>query len=499
MAGLALAQTARFPGAVATDQDLLTAVDNAFSQLAAPVPDATALTINVNSGASFAGKSNFSVTIEGEQLLVCSVSGNTLNVCPGGRGFAGTTAAAHPAGIAVRGNNTAWHHNAQSAEIKAVEGALGPNLANVEKPLAFSAPLSRNANAITCPLCVITSGSYSDPAWLTLSKAKVGLGAVENTALSTWPGSTNLTTLGTLPSLTTANTPGNGQYSLKNGATDRWKLGLDGAETGSNAGSELGFWGYADDGTFLGRWLALARSGRVTYFGNTAYGADNAYDIGAPTTNRPRNVYAGTSISAPLFVAGTFSSKARMGAVASNVPRADMTFNAAFNGPNWARDDDTKSASILAMTDGMTDFYSAPAGTGTITWNHALRVHPTGEVEIAKELLAPKRHQQVSFTLTDPNVAIPANLAPVWVWRAEYSAATATQVWCFSDTGDAVIMLQHSNGPTNILAANLTCGASGSTTASFSAATIPHLYALGYKIISGTARQIMISVKYTGN
>ncbi|HWR51229.1 MAG TPA: hypothetical protein VN428_08990, partial [Bryobacteraceae bacterium] len=138
MAGLALAQTARFPGAVATDQDLLTAVDNAFSQLAAPIPDAAALTVSVNSGASVAGKSNFSVTIEAEQVLICSVTGNTLNVCAGGRGFAGTTAAAHPAGVAVRGNNTAWHHNAQSAEIRAVESALGANLANVEKPLTFS-------------------------------------------------------------------------------------------------------------------------------------------------------------------------------------------------------------------------------------------------------------------------------------------------------------------------------------------------------------------------
>lgn len=45
---------------------------------------------------------------------------------------------------------------------------------------------------------VSTSGSYSDPTWLTISKAFVGLGNVENTALSTWAGSTNITTLGTI-------------------------------------------------------------------------------------------------------------------------------------------------------------------------------------------------------------------------------------------------------------------------------------------------------------
>jgi len=43
------------------------------------------------------------------------------------------------------------------------------------------------------------TGSVSAaPAWDTVTKTDVGLGNVENTALSTWPGSTNLTTLGTI-------------------------------------------------------------------------------------------------------------------------------------------------------------------------------------------------------------------------------------------------------------------------------------------------------------
>lgn len=45
---------------------------------------------------------------------------------------------------------------------------------------------------------VYTNGSYTDPAWLTITKAKVGLGNVENTALSTWAGTGNITTLGTV-------------------------------------------------------------------------------------------------------------------------------------------------------------------------------------------------------------------------------------------------------------------------------------------------------------
>ena len=60
-----------------------------------------------------------------------------------------------------------------------------------------STPTSISGYGITDPI-VLTSGSYSDPTWLTISKSFVGLGSVENTALSTWAGSTNITTLGTV-------------------------------------------------------------------------------------------------------------------------------------------------------------------------------------------------------------------------------------------------------------------------------------------------------------
>lgn len=51
----------------------------------------------------------------------------------------------------------------------------------------------------------ITAGTTSqywrgDKSWQTLDKSAVGLGSVENTALSTWAGSTNLSTLGTITS-----------------------------------------------------------------------------------------------------------------------------------------------------------------------------------------------------------------------------------------------------------------------------------------------------------
>lgn len=62
--------------------------------------------------------------------------------------------------------------------------------------------VSIDGNAGTVTNGVYTSSSYSDPSWLTITKSKVGLGSVENTALSTWPGTTNITTVGTLSSVT---------------------------------------------------------------------------------------------------------------------------------------------------------------------------------------------------------------------------------------------------------------------------------------------------------
>jgi hypothetical protein len=60
----------------------------------------------------------------------------------------------------------------------------------------------------TAFLAAGTSGQFfksngaAAPSWVTLTKTDVGLANVENTALSTWAGSTNVTTIGTLSGLT---------------------------------------------------------------------------------------------------------------------------------------------------------------------------------------------------------------------------------------------------------------------------------------------------------
>ena len=58
-----------------------------------------------------------------------------------------------------------------------------------------------SGNAATVSNGVYTNVGYVDPSWISsLAKSKVGLGNVENTALSTWAGSANITTVGTVSS-----------------------------------------------------------------------------------------------------------------------------------------------------------------------------------------------------------------------------------------------------------------------------------------------------------
>lgn len=63
------------------------------------------------------------------------------------------------------------------------------------------AKLSGNTSSTKQFLSQTGNGTISAaPSWSTVAKSDVGLGSVENTALSTWAGSTNITTLGTISS-----------------------------------------------------------------------------------------------------------------------------------------------------------------------------------------------------------------------------------------------------------------------------------------------------------
>jgi len=121
------AQTARYPAAVATDNDLFKMSDRADTSLLLGV-DAATLSLPVASTAKFTAP--MIITLDNEQMLVSAVA-DAQHLTLSLRGFAGTTAASHLQNAAVQGRIVAYHHNALKEEIKAVEAALGPNLSNV--------------------------------------------------------------------------------------------------------------------------------------------------------------------------------------------------------------------------------------------------------------------------------------------------------------------------------------------------------------------------------
>jgi hypothetical protein len=90
-----------------------------------------------------------------------------------------------------------------SITIGTVTAVLGNTISSIEGLTSVSATTFNgdlSGNATTATNGVVTTGSYSDPAWLTITKDKVGLSNVENTAISSWAGSTSITTLGTISS-----------------------------------------------------------------------------------------------------------------------------------------------------------------------------------------------------------------------------------------------------------------------------------------------------------
>jgi len=114
---------AAFPGRVATNSDLIVAVDRQQTRLAAALNSSDVSMTVVNP--EIIGAFNL-LSIDDE--LVKTTGAPTGNVVPISRGFDGTTPAVHLAGAAVSGMVDAWHHNALVAEVEAIEGALGPNL-----------------------------------------------------------------------------------------------------------------------------------------------------------------------------------------------------------------------------------------------------------------------------------------------------------------------------------------------------------------------------------
>jgi len=160
--------TAVFPGAVATDTDLLVQNNSAQTTLDGAIDDST-LAINLTSAAEFTFPGV--ITVGTERIKVCSKSGNTVTVCTSGRGFDGSTAATHADHLNVYGYLTKYEHNQLAAEMKATQTALGANLTNVlNQNTSGKAATAGNADTVTHGL--YTTDKYgTSPAALLATKA----------------------------------------------------------------------------------------------------------------------------------------------------------------------------------------------------------------------------------------------------------------------------------------------------------------------------------------
>jgi hypothetical protein len=119
------AQTAQYPGSVASDSHLKVRKNFVVTALAGAISAGdTLLTLRDASRI----EANMLLTIDQEVVNVVSVSGNNITVQ---RGFDNTTAASHRNNAAVVQYPTAWDLNALKEEVKAIQTQLGVGMANV--------------------------------------------------------------------------------------------------------------------------------------------------------------------------------------------------------------------------------------------------------------------------------------------------------------------------------------------------------------------------------
>lgn len=81
------------------------------------------------------------------------------------------------------GTKIDFYTSPNGGTVKTLSASIGPTGITANLTGNVTGNVSGNAGTVTNG--VVTTGSYSDPSWLTISKSKVGLGNVENTALST--------------------------------------------------------------------------------------------------------------------------------------------------------------------------------------------------------------------------------------------------------------------------------------------------------------------------
>lgn len=172
------AQTAVYPSAVATDNQLKVAVNGVVTGLSQNI-NASQTSWVVASCSNIVP--NMLITIGTEIMPITGCTGTTMVV--GSRGFDSTSAATHNQGQPIYAYIDAWHHNSLRVEVEAIEATLGPNLSNVINPVTtpvYPAPYNfpaqfpagsvvagnNSTTLVPCPLGLAGSDSHH---WVYLS------------------------------------------------------------------------------------------------------------------------------------------------------------------------------------------------------------------------------------------------------------------------------------------------------------------------------------------
>lgn len=112
--------------------------EDAASPLAANIT-ASQMTITLTDASLFPTSGQFAIQVDSEQILISSVSGNTLTVATNGRGFGGTTAVAHLQGALVKNSIT----------LTGITAGGGTSLVGNETQHLSISPISTNSGFFT--------------------------------------------------------------------------------------------------------------------------------------------------------------------------------------------------------------------------------------------------------------------------------------------------------------------------------------------------------------